>query len=49
MKHLALHVYWLCNAVDKGTINVVHLRTDAMPADILTKALGHVKVIEMVE
>ena len=49
MKHLDLRFYWLRNAVDKGTINIVHLRTDAMPADILTKALGLVKVIEMVE
>ena len=48
MKHLDLRFYWLRDEVDKGGINVVHLRTDDMPADILTKALGHVKVREMV-
>lgn len=49
MKHLDLRFYWLRNEVEKGTIKLVHLRTDAMPADILTKALSKVKVIEMSE
>jgi hypothetical protein len=49
MKHLDLRFYWLRNEVEKETIKLVHLRTDAMPADILTKALGQVKVLEMVE
>jgi hypothetical protein len=49
MKHLDLRFYWLRNEVEKGRINLVHLRTDSMPADILTKALGRVKVGEMVE
>ncbi len=35
--------------MERGRINLVHLRTDSMPADILTKALGRVKVGEMVE
>ena len=39
MKHLDLRYYWLRDEVDKGVINVIHLRTDEMPADILTKAL----------
>ena len=49
MKHLDLCFYWLRDEVDKGKINMAHLRTDAMPADILTKALGRVKVGEMVK
>jgi hypothetical protein len=49
MKHLDLRFYWLRDEVDKGMINVVHLPTDEMPADVLTKALGCVKVGEMVE
>jgi len=48
MKHLDLRFYWLRNEVEKGTISVVHVQTDAMPADILTKALARVKVEEMV-
>jgi hypothetical protein len=48
MKHLDLRFYWLRNEVEKGSIKIVHLRTDEMPADIMTKALGRVKVEEMV-
>jgi hypothetical protein len=47
MKHLDLRFYWLRNEVEKGTIALVHLRTDDMPADILTKALSRPKVLEM--
>src|SRR5438477_2944063 len=49
MKHLDLRFYWLRDEVEKGTISVVHLRTSDMPADILTKALGRVKVLEMLK
>ena len=49
MKHLDLRFYWLRDEVEKGHIALVHIRTDAMPADILTKALGRVKVGEMIE
>ncbi len=49
MKHLDLRFYWLRDEVEWGKINVVHLSTDLMPADILTKSLGRVKVGEMVE
>ena len=49
MKHLDLHFYWLRDEVDKGNISVTHVRTDVMPADIMTKALGRVKVLEMVD
>ncbi|PIL22297.1 hypothetical protein GSI_14985 [Ganoderma sinense ZZ0214-1] len=49
MKHLNLHFYWLQNKVAKGHIEVVHLRTSHMPADILTKSLPKPKVLEMVK
>jgi hypothetical protein len=49
MKHLDLRFYWLRNEVEKGTIVTKYLPTDEMPADILTKALGRVKVEEMVK
>ena len=48
MKHLDLRFYWLRDEVEKGTISVAHVCTDLMPADIMTKALGRVKVLEMV-
>lgn len=48
MKHLDLRFYWLRDEVERGNIDMVHLQTDQMPADILTKALGRVKVGEMV-
>ena len=48
MKHLDLRFYWLRDEVAKGRIEVVHLRTSDMPADILTKSLAKPKVLEMV-
>ena len=48
MKHLDLRFYWLRDEVAKGCIEVEHLRTAAMPADILTKLLPKPKVLEMV-
>ena len=48
MKHLDLQFYWLRNEVEKGSIKVVHLCSNEMPANIMTKSLGRVKVGEMV-
>jgi hypothetical protein len=48
MKYLDLRFYWLRDEVYGGWICVVHLRTDKMPADILTKAMRRVKVEVMV-
>ena len=48
MKYLDLHFYWLRDEVEKRAISVNHVCTDAMAADIMTKALGRVKVLEMV-
>ena len=46
MKHLDMRFFWLREAVYEGEIGIVHIPTTAMPADILTKALGKNKVIE---
>jgi hypothetical protein len=44
MKHLDLRTFWLRHAVEEGTIDVFHLATADMPADLLTKALSREKV-----
>ena len=44
MKHLDLWFFWLRDAVDAGIITPEHLRTDSMPADLLTKPLPRAKV-----
>ena len=44
MKHLDLRFYWLRDMVELGSIRVKHLRTEDMPADLLTKPLGRLKV-----
>ena len=44
MKHLDLRFFWLRHAVDAGIITPEHLRTDSMPADLLTKPLPRAKV-----
>ena len=44
MKHLDLRFYWLRDMVELGSIRVKHLRTENMPADLLTKPLGRLKV-----
>jgi len=49
MKHLDLRFYWLRDEVAKGTISITHIPTDVMTADIMTKALGSVKVLRMIE
>ena len=47
MKHLDLRFYWLRDMVEMGLIKVQHIRTAQMPADLLTKPLGRLKVQEM--
>ena len=44
MKHLDICYYWLCDMVEKGSIDPLYLQTNEMPADILTKALPKPKV-----
>lgn len=47
MKHLDLRHYWLRDVVEAGVIDMRYLPTALMPADIMTKALGHLKVADM--
>lgn len=47
MKHLDLRHYWLRGVVKKRKIEVLYISTKDMPADIMTKALGRVKVQDM--
>ncbi|THH00740.1 hypothetical protein EW145_g7032 [Phellinidium pouzarii] len=47
MKHLDLRHYWLRDVVEAGDIDIKYLPTKSMPADIMTKALGRLKVVEM--
>jgi transposase InsO family protein len=44
MKHLDLCYYWLRDMVEKEAIDPIYLKTNDMPADILTKALPKPKV-----
>ena len=48
MKHLDLRFYWLRDVVEAGHVKVCYVSTQSMPADILTKALGYVKVQHMI-
>jgi len=47
MKHLDLAFFWLRDKVAEGRIQVVHLRTEDMPADLLTKALPKPQVLKL--
>ena len=49
MKHLDLRYYWLRDEVKKGSIRLEHIRTDEMPADLLTKSLQRIKVQRFAE
>ena len=42
--HLDLRLYWLRDQVNLGTIRILHLRIDNILADLMTKALGRIKV-----
>jgi hypothetical protein len=44
MKHLDLAYFWLRDKVAEGKIQIVHMRTEDMPADLLTKALSKSQV-----
>ena len=45
MKHLDLRFYWLRDVVESGEIVPHFIGTEAMPADILTKALPRERVV----
>ena len=46
MKHLDFKYYWLRDEVEKKVLAVDYIPTDSMVADILTKPLTKVKVLE---
>lgn len=48
MKHLDLRFYWLRDEVKRGAIVIIHLRTDDMPADLMTKALAKGRLLHLV-
>ena len=47
MKHLDLAYFWLRDKVAENKIQVIHLATQDMPADLLTKALPKPQVIKL--
>jgi hypothetical protein len=47
MKHLDLAYYWLRDKVAENRIKVVHMATEEMPADLLTKALPKPQVAKL--
>ena len=47
MKHLDLAYFWLRDKVVENKIQVIHLATQDMPADLLTKALPKPQVIKL--
>jgi len=49
MKHLDLAYYWLRDKVEERKIEMEHLRTEEMPADLLTKALPKPQVAKLRE
>ena len=49
MKHLDLAYYWLRDKVEERRIEMKHLRTEEMPADLLTKALPKPQVAKLRE
>ena len=44
MKHLDLWFYWLRDEVGRGTIEPMYMKTEDMPADLLTKSLSKPQV-----
>ena len=44
MKHMDLDYHWLRDAVEDGILSPVHVPTEEMPADLLTKPLAAPKV-----
>ena len=49
MKHLDLAYYWLRDKVEERRIEMEHLQTEEMPADLLTKALPKPQVANLRE
>ena len=49
MKHLDLAFFWLRDKVQSKTLQPLYLRTEDMPADLLTKALPKPQVLKLRE
>jgi len=46
IKHLDLQMFWLRHAVEQGNLDVYHIATSEMSADMLKKALSKEKVVK---
>jgi hypothetical protein len=46
-KHIDTRFHYIRECVEKGKVDISHVRTDGQLADILTKALGRAKFLEM--
>jgi hypothetical protein len=46
-KHIDIKYHHIRHDIEKGRLDVDHIRTDGQLADILTKALGRVRFVEM--
>ena len=49
LKHVDIHQHWLRERVQAGDLNIRWISTTTMPADGLTKPLGHQKHRRFVE
>lgn len=46
-KHIDIKYHYIRSCIEEGKTDVEHIGTDGQLADLLTKALGRVKFIEM--
>nr|CCI55332.1 PH01B019A14.1 [Phyllostachys edulis] len=46
-KHIDTRYHFICKCIEDGKVDVEHVSTDGQLTDILTKALGRVKFIEL--
>jgi hypothetical protein len=47
IKHIDVNYHFLRECIEEGKVDVTHVSTYGQLADILTKALGHVRFIEI--
>ena len=48
-KHIDVRHYFVRDEYEKGVIDVIHMRTEKMPADVLTKGLSAIKHWECID
>jgi hypothetical protein len=46
-KHIDTRFHYICECIENGVVDVDHIRTDRKLANILTKALGRVRFVEL--